>query len=77
MIKTKYTATKKACFWGIDKEGWKLMDHKGDVYKDKYGLWLRTPTGFTKIDISNIVKDITNPITLTDLDIMQESEQMV
>ena len=34
MIKTKYKAFKKECYWFAGKDGWKLSDYEGTVYKE-------------------------------------------
>lgn len=50
MKNTGRKATKLKCYWVLGgKNGAYLADHTGKVYEDKYGLWLRTPTGLIRV----------------------------
>lgn len=49
MIPTDEKITLEKCYWEFGENGWYLSDYTGDVYINKHGKWLKTPTSFVKI----------------------------
>jgi len=51
---TKLRAFKRKCYWDVGDNGWYLADYTGVVYEDIYGMWLKTPSGFTKVTLKDL-----------------------
>ncbi|ALY07155.1 hypothetical protein VmeM32_00169 [Vibrio phage vB_VmeM-32] len=54
---TKHQALKKSCYWTIIDGICVESDFTGPVYMDANGFWLKTPTGFTKVNESDFVEN--------------------
>lgn len=50
LVKTGHKAYKPSCYWVFGDSGWYLADYSGDVYSNRFGLWLSTPNGLVRVE---------------------------